>query len=297
MQQLDPIYVDVTQSSSELLRLRRELAAGNLERNGPTPVTILLEDGSEFSHKGTLEFSEVSVDPSTGSFNLRIRVDNPDHILMPGMYVRAVLDAGMRQDAILAPMQGIARDPKGNTTAMVVNADGVVEQRPVVVSQTIGDQWLVESGLAAGDRVVVEGLQKIAPGARVEVVEKAAAPRPLATPAPAPRRGTGRDPRGKPPAVVVNAVGGVWQRPGVVSQTIGDQWRVECGLAAGDRVVVEGLQKIAPGARVEVVEKAAAPRPLATPAPATDAVAHDDDAAKTAATASTTTTPAPAAQE
>src|SRR3546814_550381 len=181
VQQLDPIYVDVTQSSSELLRLRRELAAGNLERNGPTPVTILLEDGSEFSHKGTLEFSEVSVDPSTGSFNLRIRVDNPDHILMPGMYVRAVLDAGMRQDAILAPMQGIARDPKGNTTAMVVNADGVVEQRPVVVSQTIGDQWLVESGLAAGDRVVVEGLQKIAPGARVEVVEKAAAPRPPAT--------------------------------------------------------------------------------------------------------------------
>src|SRR3546814_13195417 len=90
---------------------------------------------------------------------------------MPGMYVRAVLDAGMRQDAILAPMQGIARDPKGNTTAMVVNADGVVEQRPVVVSQTIGDQWLVESGLAAGDRVVVEGLQKIAPGAKVEVAE------------------------------------------------------------------------------------------------------------------------------
>src|SRR3546814_244429 len=127
VQQLDPIYVDVTQSSSELLRLRRELAAGNLERNGPTPVTILLEDGSEFSHKGTLEFSEVSVDPSTGSFNLRIRVDNPDHILMPGMYVRAVLDAGMRQDAILAPMQGIARDPTGNPTAMVVNADGVVE--------------------------------------------------------------------------------------------------------------------------------------------------------------------------
>src|SRR3546814_9243043 len=91
----------------------------------------------------------------------------------------------MRQDAILAPMQGIARDPKGNTTAMVVNADGVVEQRPVVVSQTIGDQWLVESGLAAGDRVVVEGLQKIAPGAKVEVAEKAASPRPLANPAPA----------------------------------------------------------------------------------------------------------------
>src|SRR5690606_8568856 len=111
------------------------------------------------------------------SYHLRIRVDNPEHILMPGMYVRAVLDAGMRQDAILAPMQGIARDPKGNTTAMVVNAEGVVEQRPVVVSQTIGDQWLVESGLAAGDRVVVEGLQKIAPGATVKVTEKARSPR------------------------------------------------------------------------------------------------------------------------
>src|SRR3546814_18434916 len=113
MQQLDPIYVDVTQSSSELLRLRRELAAGNLERNGPTPVTILLEDGSEFSHKGTLEFSEVSVDPSTGRFNLRIRVDKPDHILMQGMYVRAELDAGTRQEGTLHQMQGIARDHEG----------------------------------------------------------------------------------------------------------------------------------------------------------------------------------------
>src|SRR3546814_6056654 len=139
MQQLDPIYVDVTQSSSELLRLRRELAAGNLERNGSPPVTILLEDGSEFSHKGTLEFSEVSVDPSTGSFNLRIRVDNPDHILMPGMYVRAVLDAGMRQDAILPPQPGIARDPHGNTPATGGNADGVDATRPVRASRATGD--------------------------------------------------------------------------------------------------------------------------------------------------------------
>src|SRR3546814_20976010 len=114
MQQLDPIYVDVTQSSSELLRLRRELAAGNLERNGPTPVTILLEDGSEYSHKGTLEFSEVSVDPSTGSYNLRIRVDTPDHNLMPGMYVRAVLDAARRQDETLAPR----RDQSGQAARM-----------------------------------------------------------------------------------------------------------------------------------------------------------------------------------
>ncbi|MDX9764921.1 MAG: HlyD family secretion protein, partial [Chiayiivirga sp.] len=101
----------------------------------------------------------------------RIEVPNPEHVLMPGMYVRAVLGAGVRADAVLVPQRGIARDPKGNTTAMVVDAQGVVEQRQVVVSRTIGDQWLVESGLAAGDRVVVEGLQKIAPGATVEVTE------------------------------------------------------------------------------------------------------------------------------
>ena len=138
------------------------------------PVTILMEDGSEFAHAGTLKFSEVAVDPSTGSYALRVEVPNPDHVLMPGMYVRAKLGAGVRQDAVLVPQQGVARDPKGNTSALVVNAQGVVEQRPVVVSRTIGDQWLVESGLAAGDRVVVEGLQKIAPGAEVEVTETVA---------------------------------------------------------------------------------------------------------------------------
>src|SRR5690606_32877300 len=106
------------------------------------------------------------------SYALRVEVPNPDHVLMPGMYVRAVLGSGVRTDAVLVPQQGIARDPKGATTAMVVDAQGVVEQRPVVVSQTIRDQWLVESGLAAGDRVVVEGLQKIGPGAEVEVTEE-----------------------------------------------------------------------------------------------------------------------------
>lgn len=172
VQQLDPIYVDLTQSSAELLDLRRSLAEGRLSRGEEAmPVKILLEDGSEFPHPGTLKFSEVAVDPSTGSYALRIEVPNPEHVLMPGMYVRAVLGAGVRADAVLVPQRGIARDPKGNTTAMVVDAQGVVEQRQVVVSRTIGDQWLVESGLAAGDRVVVEGLQKIAPGATVEVTE------------------------------------------------------------------------------------------------------------------------------
>lgn len=172
VQQLDPIYVDLTQSSTELLDLRRSLAEGRLSRGEEAmPVKILLEDGSDFPHPGRLKFSEVAVDPSTGSYALRIEVPNPEHMLMPGMYVRAVLGAGVRADAVLVPQRGIARDPKGNTTAMVVDAQGVVEQRQVVVSRTIGDQWLVESGLAAGDRVVVEGLQKIAPGATVEVTE------------------------------------------------------------------------------------------------------------------------------
>ncbi len=174
--QLDPIHIDLTQSSAELLQLRRELAAGRLEESGGVPVTILLEDGGEFAHKGLLEFSEVSVDPATGSFNLRVRVENPDNVLMPGMYVRAQVGSGVRQNAILVPQQGIARDPKGNTSAMVVNAEGKVEVRQVKVSSAIGDKWLVEDGLKAGDKVIVEGLQKIAPGMPVQATEMGAAP-------------------------------------------------------------------------------------------------------------------------
>lgn len=187
IQQLDPIHVDLTQSASELLDLRRELAAGRLESGADLPVTILLDDGTPFPHQGTLAFSEVSVDPATGSFGLRVVVDNPDHILMPGMYVRALIGSGVRQGAILVPQRGIARDPRGNTSAMVVNAEGVVENRPVTVSRTIGDQWLVEEGLAAGDRVIVEGLQKIQPGIPVEAVpfEGGQATAPAPTPAPA----------------------------------------------------------------------------------------------------------------
>jgi len=176
VQQLDPIYVDLTQSSAELLQLRRELAAGRLQDNQTLPVSILMEDGSTFEHKGTLEFSEVSVDPATGSFGLRVKVDNPDGLLMPGMYVRAVIGGGVRSDAVLVPMQGIARDPKGDTTAMVVGKDNKVEVRPVKVSRTVGDKWLVEDGLKAGDKVIVEGLQKIGPGMPVKATEKGAAP-------------------------------------------------------------------------------------------------------------------------
>ena len=185
--QLDPIYIDVTQSSAELLQLRRELAAGRLEGASELPVDIVLEDGSTFAHKGKLEFSEVSVDPATGSYLMRVRVDNPDQVLMPGMFVRAVLGSGVRPNALLVPMQGIARDPKGDTSAMVVDAEGKVAVRPVKVSRTIGDKWLVEDGLKAGDKVIVEGLQKIGPGMPVQATEKGAeAAKPAAAPAAAP---------------------------------------------------------------------------------------------------------------
>lgn len=184
VQQLDPIYVDLTQSASELLQMRRELATGRLKDNQSLPVTILLDDGTEFAHKGTLEFSEVSVDPTTGSYAMRVKVDNPDQILMPGMYVRAQVGSGVRENGLLVPMQGVARDPKGDTTAMVVGKDNKVEVRPVKVSRAVGSKWLVEDGLQAGDKVIVEGLQKIQPGMPVQATEMGAAPaKPAAAPA------------------------------------------------------------------------------------------------------------------
>ena len=185
VQQLDPIYVDLTQSASELLELRRGLASGSLEDGRSLPVTILLEDGSEFDQRGELEFSEVSVDPTTGSYALRVKVANPDQLLLPGMYVRAVIGGGVRQNAILVPQKGVTRDPKGNATAMVVNAENKVEQREVKVSRTIGDKWLVEDGLVAGDRVIVEGLQKVQPDAPVQATEAGSQPAPPQQGAPA----------------------------------------------------------------------------------------------------------------
>ncbi|WP_444944274.1 efflux RND transporter periplasmic adaptor subunit [Microbulbifer sp. ZKSA006] len=173
VQQLDPIYIEVTQSAAELVSLRRALQAGTLADATHLPVTILLEDGSEYEHPGRLEFAEASVDPSTGSVLLRVVVPNPDTMLLPGMYVRAIVGSGVRKNAILVPQQGIARDPKGNTSAMVVNAESVVAQRSVRVSRTVGNRWLVEGGLEAGDRVVIAGLQKIRPGAPVQASERA----------------------------------------------------------------------------------------------------------------------------
>jgi len=174
IQQLDPIYVDVNQASSEWLRLKQEIDSGRAQSGAAdSPVTILLADGRTYAQKGRLQFADVTVDPTTGDFQLRAIVPNPNGELLPGMYVRAVLDEGVLSQGVLAPQQGIARDPKGNATALVVNAQGKVEPREVKVSRTIGDKWLVDDGLASGDRVIVEGLQKVQPGMAVKSVEAA----------------------------------------------------------------------------------------------------------------------------
>ncbi|MHC2147444.1 efflux RND transporter periplasmic adaptor subunit [Pseudomonas sp. 210_17 TE3656] len=173
IQQLDPIYVDVTQSSAELLKLRRELESGQLQKVGENAakVTLTLEDGSIYRQEGRLEFSEVSVDPTTGSVTLRAVFPNPDHNLLPGMFVHARLKAGVNAQAILAPQQGVTRDLKGQPTALVVNKDNKVELRQLKASRTVGSEWLIEEGLNAGDRVITEGLQFVQPGIEVKVSE------------------------------------------------------------------------------------------------------------------------------
>lgn len=171
IQQLDPIYVDITQSSREMLNLRRDLEAGRLQKAGDNAaaVTLTLEDGSTYGEQGKLEFSEVSVDEGTGSVILRAVFPNPDRLLLPGMFVHAELVAGTKSDAILAPQQGITRTPRGNATAMVVNDENKVESRDVVTERTVGNRWLISSGLNEGDRLITEGLQYIRPGASVNV--------------------------------------------------------------------------------------------------------------------------------
>lgn len=173
IQQLDPIYVDVTQSSVELLTLRRELESGQLEKVGSNAakVQLTLEDGSSYAHAGRLEFSEVSVDPTTGSVTLRAVFPNPEHNLLPGMFVHAQLKAGVKNAAILAPQQGVTRDLKGAPTALVVNQDNKVELRQLKASRTVGNQWLIEEGLNPGDRLITEGLQFVKPGIEVKARE------------------------------------------------------------------------------------------------------------------------------
>lgn len=172
IQQLDPIYVDVPQSTTELLRLQRRLDEGhlNFESKSQNRVKLILEDGTEYPLEGTLQFRDVSVEPSTGSVILRAIFPNPKGTLLPGMFVRAVLKEGVNKQALLVPQQAVSRDPKGNPVALIVDAEGKVQQRMLTVDRTIGDKWLVSSGIAQGDRVIVEGIQKVRPGASVKVV-------------------------------------------------------------------------------------------------------------------------------
>jgi membrane fusion protein (multidrug efflux system) len=176
VQQLDPMYVDVPQSTNELLRLKRRIEDGHLNQNEKSQqkVNLILEDGSEYSLEGDLQFRDVTVEPSTGSVILRVVFPNPDGVLLPGMFVRAVVREGIHRQAILIPQQAVSRDTKGQPLALIVDKEDKVQQRILRLDRAIGDKWLVTSGLEAGDRVIVEGLQKVRPGALVKVVPPAA---------------------------------------------------------------------------------------------------------------------------
>lgn len=168
IQKLDPVYVDVTQSSIDMLRLRRALESGLLKtsENAKANVRLILEDGTEYSQPGELQFSDARVDPNTGMVTLRAIFPNPKNELLPGMYVRAMLEEGVRDNAILVPQRAVTRNPQGQATAYVVTPEGQVELRVLDANRTVGDQWLVESGLQPGDQVIVEGVQKVRPGAK-----------------------------------------------------------------------------------------------------------------------------------
>ena len=167
---LDPIYVDLTQSSTQLLKLRALLMKQGLKKGGNT-LALKLEDSSQYDYNGTLQFQEVAVDESTGSVTLRATFPNPDSILLPGMYVRVLLDEAINEGAILVPQQGVQRDPKGNATAFIVTNDNKIEIRVITTERAMGDIWLISSGLNAGDRVVVEGSNKVRAGDSVKVVD------------------------------------------------------------------------------------------------------------------------------
>ena len=181
IQQLDPLYVDVTQSTTELLRLKRQLAAGTLAtaKSGSAKVQFQLEDGSAYPHAGQLQFSDVTVDETTGMVTLRALVPNPEKLLLPGMFMRATLQQGERPDGLLVPQAAVARTPRGGATVLIVDAQNKVEQRDIQVSQSQNGNWVVESGLKAGERVIVAGVQKVRTGA--EVAPKEVTPNAQAT--------------------------------------------------------------------------------------------------------------------
>jgi len=173
VQQMDPIYVDLNQSSIEGLQLRRDLASGRLKVNGANgaKVTLLLEDGTQYPLLGQLEFTDITVDPNTGSVTVRAEFPNHNHVLLPGMFVRARIEEGVNDSAMLVPQVGVTHDAKGQATALVVDQDNKIAQRVLQTSRTLGDAWVVESGLAEGERVIVAGVQKVQPGTTVRAVE------------------------------------------------------------------------------------------------------------------------------
>ncbi len=170
IQQLDPIYVDVSQSADEMLKLRRQIMSGKVSSPGEARVNLVLNDGSKYPQEGRLQFAEVGVSESTGTVVLRALFPNPDKLLLPGMFVRTQLQEGVHANAILVPQQGVTRDRSGNATALVVTKDNKVEVRSIKASRTVGDKWLVDEGLVVGEKVIVEGLQKVKPGAVVKAV-------------------------------------------------------------------------------------------------------------------------------
>jgi membrane fusion protein (multidrug efflux system) len=173
--QLDPIYVDVSQPAEELLQVRRQMKSGAVAASETARVRLILGDGTLYEHEGQLQFAEVGVNESTGTVNLRAQFPNPDRLLLPGMFVRTQIEEGVRTNALLAPQRGISRDRTGSATAMVVNAEGIAELRQIKVGRALGDQWLVLDGLALGDQLIVEGLQKVKPGAPVKAIPAATA--------------------------------------------------------------------------------------------------------------------------
>ncbi|GAD22229.1 membrane-fusion protein [Acidovorax sp. MR-S7] len=186
--QVDPLYVDVTQSSTEVLRLKNDLASGRFKREGKDDVrvAIKLDDGSTYAHPGRLQFSGVQVNPGTGAVTLRAVVPNPDGLLMPGMYVRAVLEAGVNEQTLLAPQQAVTRDPAGNPSVLVVTPENKVERRRIVTGAAVGNRWEVLSGLSAGERVLVDGAQRARPGSTVRAVPWTPKAQGAAAPASAP---------------------------------------------------------------------------------------------------------------
>lgn len=173
IQQLDPIYVDVSQSAEQLLQLRRQMKQGLVSEQQQAAVNLIMDDGSVYEHEGVLQFAEVGVNESTGTVTLRAQFSNPDRLLLPGLFVRTRVEEGLRTNAVMVPQRGVIRDREGSASAWVVGADGNSELRPIVVERSVGNQWLVSQGLNPGDQLIVEGLQRLRPGVPVKAVPAA----------------------------------------------------------------------------------------------------------------------------